>query len=167
MSSSISGISIAPILARASSTVRSTAKTLSTASKQLAGKPAKAKGKAGASLFAQIEQAVTNALQSTPQNDATDPNDVVQNAIEQVFSQNSPPAQANANAEAGNLTLANGGTADSTHSAFLKALKANGIDPEQFKTDFFAAIKDAKTGDASVATALKSLSTGSLLDAIA
>jgi hypothetical protein len=170
MSSSISGISIAPVLARPTSSKKSAGAASSASAAAGAtstGKGGKSKNKAAASFLSQIEQAVTNALQSAKQSDASDPNDIVQSAIEQVFSQGSPPDAATANAEASNLALQNGGTADAAHSAFLQALKANGIDPEQFKTDFLSAVKEAKNGVGNVATALKNLPPGSLLDTTA
>jgi hypothetical protein len=168
MSSSVSGISIAPIFARPTSSKKSAGLGASTiAGTASTGKAGKSKNKAAASVLSQIEQAVTNALQSAKQSDASDPNDIVQSAIEQVFSQNQTPDDATANAEANNLGLSNGGTADAAHSAFLQALKANGIDPEQFKTDFLSAVKEAKNGAGSVATALKNLPPGTMLDTTA
>jgi hypothetical protein len=161
--SSISGVSSSliygPAYPGSSSSASSAAASLSSA-----GKGGKSKKSAASNFFSQIEQAVTNALQSAQQSDASDPNDTVQSAIEQVFSQTTLPQGTTPETVASNLSSALGGSADSAHSAFLQTLKAHGIDPEQFTSDFLSAVKAAKNGNASVASALKNLPTGSLLD---
>jgi hypothetical protein len=134
-------------------------------------------GHGGGKLFQQIQDAVTSALQSAKSGSGnSDPNQVIEDAIAKVFKQAgkaSPTGAVGAQQAADSSSDDNvdaPGEADASNSsqtAFLKTLQSLGVSPQQFKTDFAAAVKDAQqSGNLDVSAALKSLPKGSTLDAI-
>jgi hypothetical protein len=121
-------------------------------------------------FFKQIQEAVTNALQSAASGDSTDPNQTIADAIAQVF-QNSGAASTTTTA-AGHLDgdAEASGAADAETSgpqAFFQTLQSNGIDPQQFHQDFLTAIKDAQGGNVDPSTAFASFPPGTLVDTTA
>lgn len=125
----------------------------------------------GGQFFQQIQSAVTQALQSAKSDSSADPNQVVQDAIAKVLQNrgtdsaqtagNSGTTSPNAPAAADGSTGQNG---DASRQAFMQLLQANGIDPQQFHSDFLAAIQNAQGGQVDPSTAFKSFPTGSGVD---
>ena len=138
----------------------------------------------GSKMFSQIENAVTSALQAAQSGGASDPNQVIEDAISKVFRQTSAGgASAVSSAKtSGSPAVGLDGIGDAddsgatdagnpsnpAHQAFLSTLRSFGVTPQQFQSDFLSAIKDAQqTGHVDVSSALRSLPPGSALDVIA
>jgi hypothetical protein len=118
-------------------------------------------------LMQKIQQAVTTALQ---QNQATgtvngaassDPNKAIENAIVQVLKSNSA-APTSADEDAPGAAASD----DVGSQSFLQMLKANGVTPEQFRTDLLAAVQQAG-GPASLAKLATNFPPGLLVDEMA
>jgi hypothetical protein len=132
-------------------------------------------------FFQQLQTAVSGALQSAQQG-GTDPNQAVEDAISQIFKNNSSatsPSSATANQPAsvndpdgdGDGSPAQGSgpagkTQNSTLQSFLNTLQSYGIDPQQFHQDFLAAATNAQNGASNTSTAFQSIPPGTLIDAI-
>jgi hypothetical protein len=135
------------------------------------------KGGGASAFFSQIQTAVTSALQSAQSSGSTtDPNQTIQNAIEQVFKnlQNGSTATGSASTASNSSSAASGstrstdGSGSTQGSAFAQLLQANGVDPEQFHSDFLSAIQSAQSGGSPDASSVFSgFPTGSAVDTIA
>ncbi len=137
----------------------------------------------GGKQVQQIQDAVTSALQAAQSSGSTsNPDKVIEDAIAKVFKQassvssssSSPssitPQSAASDPDGDGDTDAAGATdaeRTSSQQAFFKTLQSLGVSPQQFRSDFLAAIQDAQqSGNVDVAAALKSLPKGSTLDEI-
>jgi len=104
-------------------------------------------------LFQKLQQAVTTALTSIQSGSTADPNQVVQNAIASVLN---PGGSSSSDSDGDNdgsasVTSSTSGTSgassqSSTTQAFLQALSSNGINPQQFQSDFLSAVSQAQQG---------------------
>ncbi|HEX4796974.1 MAG TPA: hypothetical protein VH370_24500, partial [Humisphaera sp.] len=120
----------------------------------------------------QIQSAVTSALQSTQGDSSSDPNTVIQDAIEKVLknagaggsSASGQPATSDPATDAANESGGTTPNATSSRQAFGQLLQSFGVDPQQFHNDFLAAIHDAQNGQVNSGTALKSFPPGSVID---
>lgn len=122
-------------------------------------------------FFQQIQTAVTEALQSAQSDGSVDPNQVVQDAIEQVLQNHGAGAtQTSDNGIAASQNTASVAAAptdqdpSASRQAFMQLLQANGIDPQQFHKDFMAAIQQAQDGQVDPSTAFQSFPPGSSVD---
>ncbi|MDB5303245.1 MAG: hypothetical protein JWM97_794 [Phycisphaerales bacterium] len=134
----------------------------------------------GGAQFKQIQDAVTSALQQAQSSGTTaDPNKIIESAIAKVLknagSATSSTGAAGQAASAasdgdGDHSRSTGGTTNAASSSgrnpFLKALQSLGVSPQQFHSDFLAAIQDAKAGNPNPATAFQSFPPGTTLDTI-
>jgi hypothetical protein len=108
-------------------------------------------GGGGSGFFANVQSAVTSALQSAQSSGSdSDPNQVIQTAIEQVLN----GQQSGTGGTTGQTTSPTSGSGGSTGSsgssaraAFEQLLQSNGVDPQQFQQDFQAAIHSTQSGD--------------------
>jgi hypothetical protein len=137
----------------------------------------------GGGLFKQIQQAVTSALQ---QNDSSgtpvDPNQVIEDAIENVLQQNqagststtgtsttgtatTANAQTNSSGTSGKSSGSAAGT--SNQQAFAALLAQNGVNAQQFQQDLLSALQGANGGQFDAATAFQSFPPGSIVDTLA
>jgi hypothetical protein len=124
----------------------------------------------GGQFFAKIQAAVTTALQSAQSNGASDPNQIVQNAIESVLKGNSDGSADESGEQSIAPTDASAsGTVDphAAREAFFQTLQSYGVDPQQFHQDFLTAIQDAHNGNADPSTAFKSFPPGLNVDTTA
>lgn len=111
----------------------------------------------GTSLFSQIQQTVTNALQQAKASGSTkDPNQIVEDSLaslfRNVFSGKSPPASGQAPPSPASL------------QAFQSALQSSGISPQEFHSDLQSAIQDAQNSPNNPANASSALAKGTTLD---
>jgi len=106
----------------------------------------------GGGGFDKIADAVTSALQASNSSSgttSTDPNQVITNALTQLFQNGGLGGPGNANGSTGTTTPFGGtdGT-DSTGSgnadAFESTLKSFGVTPQQFQSDLASALEAAK-----------------------
>jgi hypothetical protein len=118
-----------------------------------------------------IQNAVTQALQQAQSAGTTaDPNKIVEDAIAKIFKNGiTSPDQTSANdALTGQAvddpSAANSDFPDASTSTFLETLQSFGVSPNQFQSDFTAAVKDAQNGSTNLATAMQSFPNGSALD---
>jgi hypothetical protein len=114
----------------------------------------------------QIQSAVLGALQSAKTAAGTasaggsisDPDQVIQDAIAKVLkSKIAAPT-----ADAGGTTDVN--ATDAAPQSFEDILQSFGVTPQQFESDFSAAIKGAQNGQANSASVFQNFQPGSLLD---
>jgi hypothetical protein len=123
----------------------------------------------------QIQNAVTSALQSTQGDFSSDPNTVIQDAIEKVLKNagaggtgatgaNGQPTTADPAASPATDPSSASANATSSRQAFGQLLQSFGVDPQQFHNDFLAAIRDAQNGHVNSGTALQSFPPGSVID---
>lgn len=109
------------------------------------------------SKIKEIQDAVTSALENAKDDgDTTDPNKIVQTAIEQVLG-----SANNATTSATSATTSTPGTAQ---SAFAKTLQSFGVDADQFRSDFLSAVKEAQNGDINTSSVFAAFPTGTQLD---
>jgi hypothetical protein len=126
-------------------------------------------------MFKKLEAAVTSALQAAQSNTSADPNKVIQDAIEKFFKDNNitprtppadgqpgsaPPGSDNRTGAASQSAAAD----DSARQTFMQMLQTLGVDAQQFRKDFLAAIQDAQQGQVDSSTAFKSFPPGSSVD---
>jgi len=140
-------------------------------------------GHGGSGILKQIQDAVTNALQTAQSGSGStsDPNKIVESAIAQVLKANPSATTAGSTANTATTGLASatdpdgdgdptGGTeatgGSSSLDSFFQALQTAGIDPRQFRQDFINAIKDAQGGQVNPATAFQSIPIGSTIDTL-
>jgi hypothetical protein len=134
----------------------------------------------GGAQFKQIQDAVTSALQQAQSSGTTaDPNKIIESAIAKVL-KNAGSATSSTGAAGQAASAASDGDGDHSHSTggttnaapssggnpFLQALQSLGVSPQQFHSDFLAAIQDAKAGNPNPATAFQSFPPGTTLDTI-
>ena len=126
-------------------------------------------GQGGNGLFQQIQSAVTSALQSNqPGSSSSDPNQVITQAIAQVLQGGTNPTSGTA--AAGGTAPAAGavngaGSGGNNSQAFFQSLQALGVTPEQFRSDFLAALKQVQSGQTNSNSAVASPLTGLAVDA--
>ncbi|HZZ72220.1 MAG TPA: hypothetical protein VFE24_08195 [Pirellulales bacterium] len=129
--------------------------------------------------FKKIQDAVTSALDAAQNDPSADPNSIIEQAIAGVFSGSSDPSQASASGAAGSATggaasgsnvasvAAPGASSGDSSDPFAQLLQSLGVSPQQFHTDFLNAIQDAQSGQVNASTALQSIPSGSVIDALA
>ncbi|HWE94464.1 MAG TPA: hypothetical protein VG269_10905 [Tepidisphaeraceae bacterium] len=131
----------------------------------------------GGGKFKQIEDAVTSALQAAQSSGTSqDPNQIIESAISKVLQNTGSAAPATGSATQapgtdpdGDGSSATGSTSAATPpggNSFLQALQTLGVSPQQFHSDFLAAIKDAQGGNPNPATAFQSFPPGTTIDTI-
>jgi len=123
-------------------------------------------------LFQQIQQAVTSALQSIQSGSSSNPNQIIEQAIAQALQgTNGASGATGASTDSdGDNDNSGGGAASSLSGAqsFFQTLQENGIDPQQFRSDFLSAIQQAQQGNPnSTTTAFSSFPLGLSVDAAA
>jgi len=156
--------------ATAATTATSTAPTADTASnadQTVQGTQHHHHGHGG--MFKKLQAAVASALQAAQSDTSADPNKVIQDAIEKFFKDNNitPPTPGAARPDDGDRTRPTGQAAttdDPTRQAFMQMLQTYGVDAQQFRKDFLAAIQDAQQGQVDSSTAFKSFPPGSSVD---
>ncbi len=140
--------------------------------------------KHGGGGFKKIEDAVTSALQSAQSNSSSDPNQIIEDALAKVLSADptasNPATSANANgvtpaadsdgdtnsSGTSNAASATSTTPSSAKQSFFQTLQSFGVSPQQFHSDFLAAIKDAQGGQVDPGTAFQSFPPGVNLDVL-
>jgi hypothetical protein len=126
-------------------------------------------GHGNGEMFKKIESAVTDALQQAQAGGSTtDPNKIIEDAIAKVLTDSqttSPKSGTNPTSTGDAQTTGQVGQAsDASRQAFFQMLKSAGVDPQQFRQDLLAAIKDAKGGQADPSTAFQSFPPGTFVD---
>jgi hypothetical protein len=129
-------------------------------------------GHGGAEMFQKLQSAVTTALQAAQSDGSSDPNQVVEDAIQKVLAGKSDSSgqgnsQASSNDGSGDQAASatdSSQNAPDSRQAFFDTLKSYGIDPQQFHADFVAAVKQAKEGQADPSSAFQSFPPGTLVD---
>jgi hypothetical protein len=136
--------------------------------------------------FKQIQSAVLSALQAAQASGAsqtsgstqaagtaTDPNQIIEDAIAKVLKSSiaAPGAAADGTSTGDSTGTTSGSTTPTTTGTtgpqtFKSILQSFGVTPEQFQNDFMSAIKDAQAGQVNPSTALQSFGAGSLLDVL-
>jgi hypothetical protein len=129
-------------------------------------------GHGGGAGFKKIEQAVTDALQSA--NGSSDPNKTIEDAIAKVFQDNSTTSSTTSGAadtdgdtDGSSATQASPQNDAAARQAFFQTLKSYGVDPQQFRQDLLAAMKDAQGGQVNPSTAFQSFPPGVAVDTAA
>jgi hypothetical protein len=110
-------------------------------------------------LFNQIQSAVTSALQSASTSGAsgsTNVNQIIQKAIENVL--NNAADGAPVDSSSASTTPA------STDEAFDQLLQAHGINAQQFRDDFQAALQNVQNGGVKLSQIFQNFPTGSAVD---
>ncbi|MGD0461526.1 MAG: hypothetical protein ABSB74_03455 [Tepidisphaeraceae bacterium] len=126
-----------------------------------------AQGTSNGVFLSQIQQAVTTALQSAQSDGASDPNQVIEDAITKLLKNmgvGSNRATAASTNSPANPSPAQTAPSDSANQAFASLLESVGISPQQFQADFQAAVRDAQRGSVNPNTALRNIPIGSTLD---
>jgi hypothetical protein len=106
-------------------------------------------------MFQQIQSAVTSALQSAGSNTSADANSVVENAIASVFKNALNGGTAGTQTtntatepdEADTPETSDTDASSSTQQGFASFLQQYGIDPQQFRDDFTAAVQSVQNGN--------------------
>lgn len=116
----------------------------------------------------QIQDAVTNALQSAQSSGSTsDPNKIVEDAISQVLGNNNAAVSPTGTDAEGD---GSGGSMPTSAAAktqvFFQTLQSFGVSPQQFQQDLLSAVKDAQNGTVNSSTAFQNFPLGSALDTI-
>jgi hypothetical protein len=102
-----------------------------------------------AALFQQVQQAVTGALQSAQGNSSADPNQIVEQAITSVIQQALSSASTSGAADSDDGAPSTDTAASANQSgiqAFFQELQANGVNPQQFRSDFLSAVQQSQQG---------------------
>jgi hypothetical protein len=127
-------------------------------------------------LFHQVQKAVTSTLQSAQANNSANANQLIEqaitNLIQNTLSQSTSPASTDSDGDSQNTGTSTTGSsaASSTNSqsAFFQALESNGVNPQQFRSDFLAAIQQAQqTGTANPSTVFSAFPPGLSVDTAA
>jgi hypothetical protein len=105
---------------------------------------------------------VEQALQSASSTD--DPNKVVEDALAKLLSGDSSGNGANATDPDNDATGSGTASNSAAKQSFVDFLKSHGVDLQQFRADFLAAVQHAQNGQVNTANALKSLPSGSSVD---
>ena len=115
----------------------------------------------------QIQDAVTNALQSAQSNGSTsDPNKIVEDAISQVLGNNNAAVSSTTSGTAAAASGTTSTSAAANTQAFFQTLQSFGVSPQQFQQDLLSAVKDAQNGTVNSSTAFQNFPVGSALDTI-
>jgi hypothetical protein len=121
--------------------------------------------------MSKISSAVTSALEEAQSSGSdSDPNQTIQNAIAQLLSGNSGNTQASngttsaASQSASSSGNATGETNGTSPQSFLQTLQSYGVDPQQFRQDFLAALQSANGGQTGTNSMWQALPAGSLVD---
>ncbi|MGA2231762.1 MAG: hypothetical protein ABSH22_12760 [Tepidisphaeraceae bacterium] len=119
-------------------------------------------------LFQKLQQAVNTALTSIQNGSTADPNQVVENAIASVLN---PGGSSSSDADGDNDSSASGTSSASGQSAsaqaFLQALSSNGVDPQQFQSNFLSAISQAQqSGQIDPGSVFSGFPTGLAVDTV-
>jgi hypothetical protein len=119
----------------------------------------------GSTDLEKIQDAVTNALQSAQAGGSSaNPNAVIKTAIEQILAGTNnvtPPTTSTTTATPGTTTT----PSTTTQSTFAQTLQSYGVDPQQFRNDFLAALQDAQNGQpVNTANIFGSFPTGTQVD---
>lgn len=158
-----------------------TAASSSDATQQVGGAKKHHHHKHGGGDFKKVQDAVTSALNAASANPKADANKLVENAIAGVLkagqSANGVGAPKGSGTDsdgdhdgsrAGSAAagaVAGGGPGGAAAQSFSALLQKYGIDPQQFRADFAAAVKDVQAGKpADPALALGKLPPGSVVD---
>lgn len=125
----------------------------------------------GGGAMKQIQDAVTNALQTAQSSgSSTDPNQIIEDAIAKVLQNNNSATSSNGAQGAadpdGDGDAPGGATGSNNAQSFQQLLQSVGVSPQQFHQDFLAAVKDAQGGQMNPLTALQSFPVGSTVDMI-
>ena len=127
----------------------------------------------GGKMAKQVQDAVTSALESSRQSgDTTNPNQVIEDAIAKLLTGSGATAAASGSATASTADADNdddqaSGAAASNASSFEQTLQSFGVSPQQFRSDFLAAVKDAQGGQTNSGSALSGFAKGVMVDEIA
>ncbi len=120
----------------------------------------------GGAGLKQLQNSVLMALQSAQSADpSADPNQTIESAIAAIF-KNGLNATSATSASAANADTSETDPASASQT-FFKAISQYGITPEDFQSDFAAAVKDVQNSIFAGKTAQQFLSKGSLLDMLA
>lgn len=124
-------------------------------------------------MIKKIEQAVTDALNTASSSGSTsDPNTTIEDAIASVFKNSLDASSTSTSATTTNAAATDSNTnatstasnGSATGQAFFQMLQSIGVDPQQFRQDFLAAMKDAQNGQVNPSTAFKGFPAGTLVD---
>ena len=110
---------------------------------------------------------MTEALQSAKADGTSDPNQVVQSAIESVLKGGQTQSSDGSTDQSTASTDADASSSVDPHAAreaFFQTLQSYGVDPAQFHQDFLTAIHDARNGNDDPSSAFKSFPPGSNVD---
>lgn len=125
---------------------------------------------ASGNILGQVQQAVTSALQSAQSDGATDPNQIVEDAITKLLknigvgSNSASSATAATTSSPATSTPTQTPPSNAANQAFASLLQSVGISPQQFQSDFQAAVRDAKRGSPNPNANMQSIPIGSSLD---
>jgi hypothetical protein len=116
----------------------------------------------------QIQDAVTNALQSAQSSGSTsDPNKIVEDAISQVLGNNNAAVSSAAGDTDGDSDASGASSSPAINTqTFFQKLQAFGVTPQQFQQDLLSAVKDAQSGTVNTSTAFQSFPVGSTLNVV-
>lgn len=129
--------------------------------------------------FSKIEAAVTGALQAAQSaGSSSDPNQVIEDAISKIFKNSSsanPQASPGSANPPGSDPDGDGSTnaagqpdaGNSAQQSFFQSLQSLGVSPQQFHSDFLAAIKDAQGGNVNPSALFSSFPPGTTVDTTA
>ena len=129
-----------------------------------------ASGAASTGLKA-IQNAIAASLQNARQNGSmTDPNQIIKNAIKQVFNSGLvTPKQAADGLSQDSGSSSKSSTADTAAApkTFQQILQSFGVSAEQFRKDLASAIQETTTASADASNPAQTIDTGSLLNVTA
>jgi hypothetical protein len=127
----------------------------------------------GGEFFKSVQSAVSTALQTAQSSGtSTNPNQLIQSAIEQVLQsqQNGSSGttiSSSGNAPDGSAAGVSEGENSTSQSAFAQLLQSNGVSAQQFQQDFQAAIQSAQNGgSADPSSVFSSFPAGSTLNVV-
>jgi hypothetical protein len=125
---------------------------------------------AGGGAMKQIQDAVTNALQTAQSSgSSSDPNKIIEDAIAKVLQNNNAASTGAMQGSTGDADGDGGGSTGASATqgqSFQQLLQSFGVSPQQFHQDFLSAVKDAQGGQMNPLTALQSFPVGSMVDVI-
>jgi len=123
--------------------------------------------------FGKIEQAVTSALQSAQSNSSEDPNTIIKDAIAKVLQSSTTATSATTTSSAtpadsdGDADTGATDQTDANGQGFTALLQSLGVNPQEFHSDFLAAVQAAQGGQVDPSTALQSFPPGTTVDTTA
>jgi hypothetical protein len=146
-------------------------------------------------MFRKLATVVGSALEAAQANPAFDPNQVLEETMAQFFADNNvqppsrraershrapepepapqpepqpapePSPEPDPEALAAQTPSQPGLAPSPAYQSFMQMLRSYGIDPQQFRKDFFAALRQARAGTVDPGTALQSFPPGTTIDA--